>query len=194
MKRTGFTLVELLVVITIISVLVAMLLPVLEQAMDQSKLALCANQHRQMMAGVIAFSDDRAGKGPLRAKNSSSWGAEMLSDYYGAHLLLGLGEVWGGGYLGGQEGIADPTFDSPLGRFGADMGPAGSRCYFANRGSIMFPWFRPGSVNQTAGDYQGSIYSTIPYLAGNYALRLSNAEQGKRGYLIKGGRSQALIM
>ncbi len=50
-KRAGFTLVELLVVITIIAILLALLTPALDQAIYQAELAQCAA--RQKMIGTM---------------------------------------------------------------------------------------------------------------------------------------------
>ena len=53
----GFTLVELLVVIVIISVLVALLLPAVNAARESSRRAHCANNMKQMSLGILQFEE-----------------------------------------------------------------------------------------------------------------------------------------
>jgi len=57
MKKHGFTLVELLVAITIIGILVAMLMPALSRAREAARNAYCKNNLRQFYVGMSIFAD-----------------------------------------------------------------------------------------------------------------------------------------
>lgn len=58
MKRHVFTLVELLVVITIIAILVSMLLPGLQRGREMAKRVSCRSNLHQIHIGAMAYTDD----------------------------------------------------------------------------------------------------------------------------------------
>jgi prepilin-type N-terminal cleavage/methylation domain-containing protein len=57
-RKKGFTLVELLVVITIIALLLGILIPALKRAKDIAKITICANQLKQIGLGMRVYVDD----------------------------------------------------------------------------------------------------------------------------------------
>jgi prepilin-type N-terminal cleavage/methylation domain-containing protein len=58
--RTGFTIVELLVVITIIGMLMALLLPALSSGLEAARRAQCINNQNQLGKAVITYSTKKS--------------------------------------------------------------------------------------------------------------------------------------
>ena len=65
-RAIGFTLVELLVVITILVVLLALLTPALDQAVYQAELAVCQARQKSAATGVIQYAMNNKRAYPLR--------------------------------------------------------------------------------------------------------------------------------
>ena len=56
--KKGFTLIELLVVIAIIAILAAILFPVFAKAREKARQSSCLSNVKQMMLGVLSYSQD----------------------------------------------------------------------------------------------------------------------------------------
>lgn len=110
-KKSGFTLVELLVVIGIISVLVAVLLPALNKARQSAQTVTCMSNMRQIGLAIAIYVNDNNGYiPPACAKAYSTYDATfdvlldpylkamnppMLNPYAGvAPPLTGPAQIW----------------------------------------------------------------------------------------------------
>ncbi|MEX0653446.1 MAG: prepilin-type N-terminal cleavage/methylation domain-containing protein [Phycisphaeraceae bacterium] len=60
----GFTLIELIVVISIIAIIIALLMPALSQARETARNALCLTNTRSLTLGAIMFANDYDGYAP----------------------------------------------------------------------------------------------------------------------------------
>jgi prepilin-type N-terminal cleavage/methylation domain-containing protein len=65
-KKTGFTLVELLVVISIIALLLAILMPSLQKAREQGRKVVCMSDFKQLGLGLFMYSNDNKGRWPSK--------------------------------------------------------------------------------------------------------------------------------
>src|SRR5690242_11573182 len=70
---TGFTLVELLVVVGIIAVLVAILLPSASKAREMAKRTTCLSNLRQLGTAWVAFAADHDGQLVSASTNATGW-------------------------------------------------------------------------------------------------------------------------
>jgi prepilin-type N-terminal cleavage/methylation domain-containing protein len=63
-KKLAFTLVELLVVISIIAILLAVLIPAMNRAKETAKRIICSNQQKQVALGINSYCSDYDGLMP----------------------------------------------------------------------------------------------------------------------------------
>jgi len=103
-RIAGFTIVELLVVMTLILLLMSILLPSARRARYVAKFATCASQQRQVATGVLSYASDYARQYPFRkvawgnnprhskiAQNVKSGGPDdrpMFREYFDINFLV----------------------------------------------------------------------------------------------------------
>lgn len=92
MRRKGFTLVELLVVIGIIALLIAMLMPSLQRARDQANRTACMSNLHQLTTAWLQYATEHRFK-----IVSSNTGSPNLGDWIGAgnnQAAIDQGLLW----------------------------------------------------------------------------------------------------
>jgi prepilin-type processing-associated H-X9-DG protein/prepilin-type N-terminal cleavage/methylation domain-containing protein len=90
-RRAGFTLVELLVVIGIIAVLISLLLPALNKARQQSKMAACQSNLRQIAQGFMMYANEYKSALPPLSETQPSNPVNRAQS--GRHWFEFLGEL-----------------------------------------------------------------------------------------------------
>jgi prepilin-type N-terminal cleavage/methylation domain-containing protein len=63
--KTGFTLLELMVVVGIIAFLMSIIVPVVGRAKDQSRLIICRSNQKSLFMGCLTFANDNDSKLPV---------------------------------------------------------------------------------------------------------------------------------
>jgi len=88
-SRRAFTLVELLVVITVVAILVALLLPTVASVKEKARRTTCQNNLRQINLGLRMYCDDSNDTSPAETKDAEFWNQSwshyrrLINDYVG---------------------------------------------------------------------------------------------------------------
>jgi prepilin-type N-terminal cleavage/methylation domain-containing protein len=168
--RIGFTLVELLVVIAIIGVLVALLLPAVQQAREAARRMQCSNNLKQIGLALHNYHDTHNAFPPSVIKemlqdaggnqNSLVWSGLILPQIEQNALWdqiqgKGFGLIWNDG------GVNQLVLQTRLTAFECPSSPDSSE-----------PWTDEGIANRPRGNYGCVLSGTVGY---NAAPPMNNA-------------------
>jgi len=101
-KRTGFTLVELLVVLAIVGLLAGILFPVLSRTREDARRGACSGNLRQLQQAIILYTNDQDETLPVASYNNlEPYLPVLVAPYVKSGLL----------WKCPSDGSADDTFD-----------------------------------------------------------------------------------
>ena len=181
--RKAFTLVELLVVVSIIALLIAILLPALGAARRSAQLVQCASGMHQIGVGAKAYAADNDGELPKTVSAFSSaapvrhpYETRIATSihYSSADKDSSIAALWDGGYIETPEIFYCPSQTSEkltfsynqdsTGQWG--LNPDGT---FALRMAYMW---NPNDKN----DARGILYDRVDQMKPDYLLMIDTVE------------------
>lgn len=153
--RKGFTLVELLVVISIIAMLLSILMPSLSKAREQARAVVCLSRLKQLGLGFMFYVDDYEYIPPTNKLNGVA-----ISGYTFPAWMKELGVTGRGGVTLHWRQMVLPTL---LGRGQMNATTSYEKLWEYTANKFSCPSFRPGgwiSYTQNA-DVSGRKYTRI---------------------------------
>lgn len=152
----GFTLVELLVVISIIALLVSLLLPALRNARDTARKTACLSNERQIGIGfqVYAVDFDGWGMGAYRGNaDQIHYGGATGTVYIGTLIEAGVYEV-PPAFLYCPGSMYAPSWDLPRWSKATTEGSN----WFGNRATVVSYFTNPNLSSYTKGTGPSDAY------------------------------------
>ena len=125
-RTSGFTLVELLVVIGIIAVLVSIFAPAASKARESARRAVCLSNLRQVHQSFAAYAADSGGRVPLGyrpmgGKPIKQFNSMVYSGTTGKYCLFGI--LYLTGHMKDPRAFYCPSENNPQSMFDSDINP-----------------------------------------------------------------------
>lgn len=171
-RRSGFTLVELLAVITIIGVLIGLLLPAVQAAREAARMAACSNNLKQMGLAALNFESARQGYPPSATGSGDGTGSAVGGVPFFGLILPYIDESdprYNGSQIRWTEGVGTwgTNFDLlTKTAFPFMTCPTRGRRTSGTDRQVTFDYGVVGSTHQTAG-FRGNHKDMLCYAYAN---------------------------
>ncbi len=134
-RKRDFTIIELLIVISIIAILVSILLPALNKAREKALAVQCLNNLSQIGKGFLQYANDYDGYFPCQTFNGSDQRIWYM-------VMVGNGTPKIAPYF--PDGIVDCPRVKTWNRYGGNYQTGEhfciKRCYHSSRLGVLFDW------------------------------------------------------
>ncbi|HET6249284.1 MAG TPA: type II secretion system protein [Tepidisphaeraceae bacterium] len=181
-RARGFTVIELMVTMTIIVVLMSMLIPAVGKVRGMSMATQCQSNIHQLMTAFLAFSVDHDNCLPGCINNDGPGYQTYQYDWLSQSGIAGApqtGTIWP--YINTYQVYRCPAMDT-------DLGSSADRTDFASNGHFDYGFFAifAGS-NLATVPKQSTLYDLSGKAIGRYPTPLICQEDG---YQINGGNQE----
>jgi len=185
----AFTLMEMLMVITVIAILAAVLIPAISSSREQAHIAYCANNLGQIGKALMEYVNDNKDRFPpvSRTSSESAWDIELLPYLGGeSNVFACLSDPYRTGRYTGMRtysangGISDSTNRPPFGGYSTNPPALRFSDLDYNMGDIILIGERPGDSKADRGHIGGYKFCGMDQIAGSVHKR------GKGGNYLMG--------
>jgi prepilin-type N-terminal cleavage/methylation domain-containing protein/prepilin-type processing-associated H-X9-DG protein len=174
-RRAAFTIVELLVVVSVIAVLASLLVPAIGIARAAAQTASCASNQRQLFAVLLLYAQDNQGLLPLAYAAPFKQGSYFIETVH--QVLSGPGALWQDGLLDQARFAYCPAQADPRHRYDTPENP-----WPPGQGQRLRLGYALRPVTPYAADGDGSYLGPLPmidHLAG-LAVLADPLDQGRK--------------
>jgi prepilin-type N-terminal cleavage/methylation domain-containing protein len=167
--RAGFTLVELLVVITIIGILISLLMPAVQAAREAARRAQCSNNIKQLALGMLSHEASK------KYLPSAGWGYAWFGD-----PDLGSGMKQPGGWM---YSVLPYIEQGNLAAIGSGLDPAGGSSSSAQANALVQVLTTPIAISHCPSRRPVQLY---PNFGGEYNVAFAS-NVARNDYAANGG-------